>query len=90
MRPIRGEPLLQCGTDVCGTEQEEGPANCDEEGRVCGWLDPEVDEWEGWLPSLDTTPLASRGARGSVVTVGAGGGGATVGKAEDECEQCDE
>lgn len=46
-----------------------------------------MDECEGWLPSLDTTPLARRGVRGRVATGEAGGGGATGGKADVECDE---
>lgn len=87
MRPINGEPLLQCGADVDGMALEGGPADCDVEGRACGWLDGAVDECEGWFPCREPTPLASRGVRGSVVTGEAAGGGATAGKEEAECEQ---
>lgn len=87
IRPISGEPLLQWGTDVDGKAAEQDPVVCDVEGRVCEWLDPGVDEWEGWFPSLEPTPLASRGVRGRVATGEAGGGGATGGKAEVECEE---
>lgn len=87
IRPISGEPLLQWVTDVEGKAVQEDPVGCDVEGRVCGWLDPGVVEWEVWLPSLDPTPLASRGVRGRVATGEAVGGGATGGKADVECEE---
>lgn len=89
IRPISGEPLLQWWTDVEGKAAEEVPEGCDVEGRVCGWLDPGEDKWEGWFPSLDPTPLASRGVRGKVATGGAGKGGATAGKVEGEWEEWD-
>lgn len=44
IRPISGEPLLQWGTDVEGKAAEEHPVGWDVEGRVCGLLDPGVDE----------------------------------------------
>lgn len=44
IRPISGEPLLQWGTDVEGKTVEDDPVGCDVEGRVCGLLDPGVDE----------------------------------------------
>lgn len=56
------------------------------EGRVWELVDPGEDRWEGWLVSLDPTPLASRGVRGNVATGGAGKGGA-VGKVEGECDE---
>lgn len=87
IRPISGEPLLQWGTDVDGKAAEQDPVVWDVVGRACEWLDPGVDEWEGWFPSREPTPLASRGVRGSVATGEAGGGGATGGKAEVECEE---
>ena len=44
MRPISGEPLLQCGADVDGKALEGGAAGCDVEGRACGWLHAGEDE----------------------------------------------
>lgn len=44
IRPMSGEPLVHGGTDVEGNAGEEDTVGCDVEGRVCGLLDPGVDE----------------------------------------------
>lgn len=47
IRPIRGEPLLQWGTDVDGkaaAEEDGHTAGWDVQGRGCGLLDTGVEE----------------------------------------------
>lgn len=84
MRPMW--PQLADGEANAEVEDEE-VEGCDVEGRTGGLPGPGEEVCGGWLPSLEVTPLASRGVRGRAGAGGAGRGGATVGKAEGEWEE---
>lgn len=85
MRPMW--PQLADSEANAEAEDEEEVEGCDVEGRAGGLPGPGEEVCDGWLPSLELTPLASRGVRGRAGAGGAGRGGATEGKAEGECEE---